>query len=185
MARSPCRLLRIDLGAPGEEDVELRGSDSRPRRRRAPVRGCSRIGWKRIIKRLAKLAQRAQVSCYRLYDADMPEYAFAIDRYEADGGAVHLQVQEYAPRPASMPMRRDAGDAKRWSACPGLLADCAGAHSSATAQAAERQPISTSASRRERRPARQQPTLTVEEGGLKFLVNLDDYLTPACFSIIG
>ncbi len=37
------------------------------------------------------------MSCYRLYDADMPEYAFAIDRYAAvDTGAVHLHLQEYA-----------------------------------------------------------------------------------------
>ena len=26
--------------------------------------------------------KREGVSCYRLYDADMPEYSFAIDRYE-------------------------------------------------------------------------------------------------------
>lgn len=42
-------------------------------------------------KRLRRWRKKAQVSCYRLYDADMPEYACAIDVYE---GQVH--VQEYA-----------------------------------------------------------------------------------------
>ncbi len=43
-------------------------------------------------RRLVAWRQREQVDCYRLYDADLPEYAAAIDCY---GEAVH--VQEYAP----------------------------------------------------------------------------------------
>ena len=46
---------------------------------------------------LKSWVKRESVSCYRLYDADMPEYSFAIDRYAAaDGGEVWLYVQEYA-----------------------------------------------------------------------------------------
>jgi 23S rRNA (guanine2445-N2)-methyltransferase / 23S rRNA (guanine2069-N7)-methyltransferase len=41
-------------------------------------------------KRLAKWARREGITCYRLYDADVPEYNVAIDVY---GDAVH--VQEY------------------------------------------------------------------------------------------
>src|SRR5690606_37764066 len=48
-------------------------------------------------RRLASWRQREDVQCYRLYDADLPEYAVAIDCY---GAAV--QVQEYAP-PDSVP----------------------------------------------------------------------------------
>src|SRR5690606_17011752 len=47
-------------------------------------------------KRLQKWLQQSGVSCYRLYDADMPEYAVAVDCY---GDRVH--VAEYAP-PASI-----------------------------------------------------------------------------------
>src|ERR1039457_3801765 len=58
---------------------------------------------------LGKAAQRAAVSCYRLYDADMPEYVFAIDRYvEAGSAVVHLHVQEYAP-----PKEIEIEDARR------------------------------------------------------------------------
>lgn len=47
-------------------------------------------------RRLASWIKREGIECYRLYDADLPEYAVAIDCY---GDAVH--VQEYAP-PASV-----------------------------------------------------------------------------------
>lgn len=47
-------------------------------------------------RRLAPWLEREGIQCYRLYDADLPEYAVAIDCY---GDAVH--VQEYAP-PASV-----------------------------------------------------------------------------------
>ncbi|GHC31441.1 ribosomal RNA large subunit methyltransferase K/L [Aidingimonas halophila] len=43
-------------------------------------------------KRLRKWLKRMGESCYRLYDADMPEYALAIDVY-----ADRVHVQEYAP----------------------------------------------------------------------------------------
>lgn len=43
-------------------------------------------------RRLAPWVAREGIQCYRLYDADLPEYAVAIDCY---GEAVH--VQEYAP----------------------------------------------------------------------------------------
>jgi len=43
-------------------------------------------------KHLDKWAKKENISCYRIYDADLPEYAVAIDLY---GEWVH--VQEYAP----------------------------------------------------------------------------------------
>jgi len=43
-------------------------------------------------KRLQKWLQQTGVSCYRLYDADMPEYAAAVDVYDG-----RLHIQEYAP----------------------------------------------------------------------------------------
>ena len=48
------------------------------------------------LRHLGRWAEREGISCYRLYDADLPEYAVAIDRYEQ-----WLHVQEYAP-PASV-----------------------------------------------------------------------------------
>ncbi|MHB9004779.1 MAG: bifunctional 23S rRNA (guanine(2069)-N(7))-methyltransferase RlmK/23S rRNA (guanine(2445)-N(2))-methyltransferase RlmL, partial [Coriobacteriia bacterium] len=51
-------------------------------------------------KRLGKWARKGNVSCYRVYDADMPEYAVAVDRYEGagpDAGRIFAHVAEYAP----------------------------------------------------------------------------------------
>lgn len=47
---------------------------------------------KKNVRHLAKWARKNQLDCYRVYDADLPDYAVAIDVY---GDYVH--VQEYAP----------------------------------------------------------------------------------------
>jgi 23S rRNA (guanine2445-N2)-methyltransferase / 23S rRNA (guanine2069-N7)-methyltransferase len=46
---------------------------------------------------LNKWAQRQQIECYRIYDADLPEYAFAIDKY-----GDYFVLQEYMP-PKAIP----------------------------------------------------------------------------------
>jgi 23S rRNA (guanine2445-N2)-methyltransferase / 23S rRNA (guanine2069-N7)-methyltransferase len=64
---------------------------------------------KKNLRELEPWAKQHAVSCYRIYDADMPEYAFAIDLYQGD--ASWLYVQEYqAPRtvdPKAVRARRD------------------------------------------------------------------------------
>ncbi len=45
------------------------------------------------LKRLRRWIKDEDISCYRVYDADMPEYAVAIDFYENQW----VNVQEYAP----------------------------------------------------------------------------------------
>ena len=42
-------------------------------------------------KQLAKWIKKQDIQCYRLYDADIPEYAVAVDVYGDE-----LHVQEYA-----------------------------------------------------------------------------------------
>ena len=46
-------------------------------------------------RRLGRWASRNSVTCYRIYDADLPEYALAIDMYK--GEKMWLHIQEYAP----------------------------------------------------------------------------------------
>lgn len=59
------------------------------------------------IKHLKRWAEREGISCYRLYDADLPEYAVSIDRYESpslplekggQGGfsKIFIAVKEYS-----------------------------------------------------------------------------------------
>ena len=44
------------------------------------------------MKHVRKWARRENVSCFRIYDEDLPEYAVAVDLYEQ-----FVHVQEYAP----------------------------------------------------------------------------------------
>ena len=68
----------------------------------------------RNLRKLRNWRSGEQVSCFRAYDADIPEYAAAIDVYAEDGGEqrTFLHVQEYAP-PAEIPeadVRRRRGE---------------------------------------------------------------------------
>ena len=49
------------------------------------------------LKKFGKWAKQNDISCYRVYDADLPEYAAAIDLYPEDDGEhrLFLHVQEY------------------------------------------------------------------------------------------
>lgn len=50
------------------------------------------------MKQLSGWLKDSDINCYRLYDADMPEYAFAVDVYtQLDDGQVWVHLQEYAP----------------------------------------------------------------------------------------
>lgn len=57
---------------------------------------------RKVARERRKWAARENVQCYRVYDADLPEYACAIDLYEGAGlqaGALYAHVAEYqAPK---------------------------------------------------------------------------------------
>lgn len=55
---------------------------------------------KKNLKQLSRWVRRESISCYRAYDADMPEYAVAVDIYPG-----HAVVQEYAPPASVDPVR--------------------------------------------------------------------------------
>ncbi len=55
------------------------------------------------LKHLRRWTQREQIHCFRLYDADLPEYAIAIDIY-----AQWIHVQEYAPPKTIDPQKAQA-----------------------------------------------------------------------------
>ncbi len=175
------RLLRIDLAAPGAADDDAR---RRQQQAEAAASAGAHMFSNRLLKnakRLAKLAQRAQASCYRLYDADMPEYAFAIDRYAVSASdAVHLQVQEYAA-----PDSIDADAVRRrrrevLATLPGAL----GIPPERIHLRLRQRQSGTDQYQRQSPDAGDSAdahTLTIEEGGLRFLVNLDDYLDTGLF----
>lgn len=59
---------------------------------------------RKVFKERRKWAAREGVTCYRVYDSDLPDYAVAIDWYTGAGdarGNDYLHIAEYAP-PASV-----------------------------------------------------------------------------------
>jgi 23S rRNA (guanine2445-N2)-methyltransferase / 23S rRNA (guanine2069-N7)-methyltransferase len=175
----PCRLLRIDLAAPGEADPAAARLE---RDARAAESDGARMFGNRLTKNLRHLgrsAQRAGVSCYRLYDADMPEYAFAIDRYvELESGAQHLLVQEYAaPRDVNPEAARRRRHEVLASLPRVLEVDAARIH----LRLRQRQSGAAQYRRLGASEHAGPKTFAVEEAGLRFLVNLDDYLDTGLF----
>jgi 23S rRNA (guanine2445-N2)-methyltransferase / 23S rRNA (guanine2069-N7)-methyltransferase len=57
---------------------------------------------------LKKWARRTGVSCWRVYDADMPEYAVAIDLYATTACETWAHCAEYAPPATIEPERAEA-----------------------------------------------------------------------------
>lgn len=169
-----CRLLRMTV-----EAASLRRPGTLAREE-SPLRDTpgSRMFGNRLAKNLKRLrswADRAGVSCYRIYDADMPEYAFAIDLYRTvEPQESWLYVQEYAA-PAEIEaeaVRRRRGEAL--AALPGI-----------TGVPVERIKLRTrrrtQRGEQYRKVAEEGSFHTVIEDGLRFLVNFDDYLDTGLF----
>ncbi|MFJ5385262.1 bifunctional 23S rRNA (guanine(2069)-N(7))-methyltransferase RlmK/23S rRNA (guanine(2445)-N(2))-methyltransferase RlmL [Pectobacterium sp. CHL-2024] len=121
------------------------------------------------LRKLEKWAKQQGIECYRLYDADLPEYNVAVDRYGS-----WVVVQEYAP-----PKTVDAQKARQ------RLFDVINATLSVLELPSNRLVLKT----RERQKGKNQyeklaqkgDFLLMEEFGAKLWVNLTDYLDTGLF----
>ncbi|MAT50423.1 MAG: bifunctional 23S rRNA (guanine(2069)-N(7))-methyltransferase RlmK/23S rRNA (guanine(2445)-N(2))-methyltransferase RlmL [Porticoccaceae bacterium] len=116
--------------------------------------------------------KRSGVTCYRLYDRDIPEYAVAVDVY---GDAIH--VQEYAP-PANIDeqtARRRLTDIRR--ALARAFPDSVGR----TYFKERRRQKGDSQYRRLATDQGSGGVFTVQEGAARLEVNLSDYLDTGLF----
>ncbi|WP_397378449.1 bifunctional 23S rRNA (guanine(2069)-N(7))-methyltransferase RlmK/23S rRNA (guanine(2445)-N(2))-methyltransferase RlmL [Pseudomonas sp.] len=121
------------------------------------------------LKQLGKWARKEGVECYRLYDADMPEYSMAVDLY---GDWVH--VQEYAAPKSIDPEKAKERMFDAIAAIPQALGVD---KNKVVIKRRERQ----SGTKQYQRQATQGQFLEVSEGGVKLLVNLTDYLDTGLF----
>ena len=124
-------------------------------------------------RQLKKWLQREGITCYRMYDADMPEYALAVDIYGTPEGD-WLHVQEYQAPASVDPARAQARLRAALSALPAAL---------------DIDPRRLVFKVRRRQRGREQYTrqgesgqmLEVREGPCRLWVNLTDYLDSGLF----
>jgi len=124
------------------------------------------------LKSLGKWAREEGLCCYRLYDADMPEYALAIDLYQ--GAERWAHVQEYAPPKTIDPARARERLREAVSAIPSVLELPA---ANIYLKVRERQKGSAQYERLDERGEFHE----VREDGLRLLVNFTDYLDTGLF----
>ena len=172
-----CRLLRLKVdpqsissgvrrGAGAEIDANLRASPG-------AQMFANRLA--KNLKRLRAWADTAHVSCYRLYDADMPEYALAIDLYHTlPEGLTWLYVQEYAA-PATVDAQ--AASRRRGEALSVLPEVCGVPPERIRVRLRRKTPRGEQYGKLDE----QSKFHVVEESGLKFRVNFDDYLDTGLF----
>jgi 23S rRNA (cytosine1962-C5)-methyltransferase len=124
----------------------------------------------KVYKHKSKLARRQNVSCYRVYDHDLPEFPFALELYEDK-----IYLAEY--------LRRHGMDEEQHDA---WLQQC-----KEVINKIIEVPVDKIYDRQRRKMHHrnqqyeklnvQEEYFTVEENGLKFLVNLTDYLDTGLF----
>lgn len=171
-----CRLLRFDVQpASVHEFRRPRDSSIDPALRDTPGARMFANRLAKNAKRLGAWAAKNGVGCYRVYDADMPEYAFAIDLYAAaDSPTRWAYVQEYAaPREIELEaVRRRRGEAL--SVLPDVLGIPADrVHVRMRRRMARGDQYAKEAERGEFH--------VIAEAGLRLRVNFTDYLDTGLF----
>ena len=164
----PCALLCFDVD---EASVVRTDAPARPPRSASGEALLNRL--RKDLRTIGAWAEREGITCYRLYDADIPEYAVAIDLYRAEDG-LFVQLQEYAP-PAEIDPERAAI----------RLREAAAAASAVLGVPRER--VAVKVRRRQGRfdqytkLAARGELHEVREGPCRLLVNLTDYLDTGLF----
>ena len=140
------------------------------------------------LKKLAKWARQNHITCYRVYDADLPEYAAAVDIYQGKayrsqptplaynpvGEQTWVNIQEYEPPKSIDQHKADQRLAGLLAEIPHVLG-------------VNREQVFLKIRRKQRstdqyeKHGDQGQFHTIEEGGVKLLVNFEDYLDTGLF----
>jgi len=169
-----CQIAHYRVYTEEERQVLINKALERKAQRLAqPLTPGAQMAYNRLIKNMESIKPQMEkegVTCYRIYDADMPEYSAAIDIYEGKW----INLQEYAP-PATI----DPEAAEK------RLDELIQATERATGIDMENIYVKQ---RKEQKGRDQYKKLAssnkfyiVKENGLKYLVNFTDYLDTGVF----
>lgn len=191
-----CKLLRFNIEEKAFFEPKAKSQQerveqiSRKAQTEQPDRQAEMFGnrLRKNLKKLGKWAKQNQVNCYRLYDADLPEYAVAVDVYQGEayrsqltplayipvGDKTWVNVQEYESPKTIDPAKANQRLAGAMAEIPKVL------------QIPADQVFLKI--RRKQKSTDQYEKLgerghfhVVEEGGCKFWVNFEDYLDTGLF----
>ncbi len=167
VSNGPLRCTALRYALPGTDDASSDVGAPRPADRAEAEPFLNRL--RKNLKTRQRWAKREGVSCYRLYDADIPEFNVAVDRYER-----WLHVQEY-----EAPARIDPElAARRIDLVVSVLPEVLGVRT---------EHVVLKRRRRRRAGDQYRPfastghRFAVQEGGHRFWVNLHDYLDTGLF----
>lgn len=121
------------------------------------------------FQHLQKWAKRNQITCYRVYDADLPEYAYAIDIYND-----YAVLQEYTAPASIAAHKAEKRSLEVIQVVPhalGIAAD----------KLVVKQRKQQKGSNQYQKMSQTQSAMTVHEGRAKLKVNLYDYLDTGLF----
>lgn len=124
---------------------------------------------KKNLSHLQKWAKRNQISCYRVYDADLPEYAYAIDLYND-----YAVLQEYAAPAEIAAHKVERRSIDVIQIVPSILGI-------SPAHLVVKQRKQQKGSNQYQKLNQTKQTMTVVEGKAKLKVNLYDYLDTGLF----
>jgi len=164
-----CQLLQFELDEGNRWQSLAAGAGRAVKKNLSPGGEMFANRLKKNLKKLQKWAGREGIDCYRLYDADLPEYAVAVDLYADE---VHLQEyrapKEIDPKTAADRLQ-DVLDAVPQVLNIGLDK----VHLKVRQQQKGKQQY--------QKQAKRGLLKEVREGNCRFLVNLSDYLDTGLF----
>ncbi len=159
--------LRVDEGAPEGRPAADRPRGGQPTSGPGALMFANRL--QKNLRHLRRWAARENVHCFRVYDGDLPEYAVAVDLYDD-----WAHVQEYAP-PASVDPVQARRRLKEVMAVVPEVLGIPGSHAVLKVRRPQR------GTDQYQKLGDIRSFLEVEEGGLRFYVNLTDYLDTGLF----
>ena len=161
--------------AAGSGTLDRRAQETPARAERLGAAGGAEMFANRLaknMKSLARWARRAGVDCYRIYDADLPEFNLAIDLYQGEGRYVYVQEHEAPPH---IDAARAADRLEAALAMIIRLCAIPAAHLYVRKRRRQR------GTEQYRKLAAGGELREVRENGCRFLVNLTDYLDTGLF----
>ncbi|HEU4653446.1 MAG TPA: bifunctional 23S rRNA (guanine(2069)-N(7))-methyltransferase RlmK/23S rRNA (guanine(2445)-N(2))-methyltransferase RlmL [Steroidobacteraceae bacterium] len=168
-----CRLLRFAI-QPEEFRTERRAPPDPAEILAKPGAQMFANRLRKNVKQLGDWAKREGIDCFRVYDADMPEYAFAIDQYSDGEGERWLVVQEYAPPKSIQPQAARARRQEAMAVIPHVFE-----------MPQERIFVRERRQQKEgsqyEKVGQERRFEIVGEAGFKFYVNFEDYLDTGLF----